>query len=708
VGGVETSAGRAARLFAEQAATFRARAEEAQRKAEAFRLANRTERRVTHAVRTLEEFGWVCLEDRRWPGTRRGNVDLIAIGPGGVFVIDVKAWKGSVAIAGPRITCEDDDRTEDAEKVLAITDLVDPIVDELGMSANAVLPVMVLAGRSEKARRVADAQEALPFDGSLGRLTIVGERQLLPYLTGRGQRLGAEQIDLVATALHAAFPVYESAPAERWIPVALDPVLPRIPSQEPPSAEPLFDIEEVLESLGDAAKQPIEDWMVWLHPAQASLVRRQWNGPARIRGAAGTGKTVVALHRTAWLASTRPGPILFTSYVRTLPATLASLFARMSPELVGRVEFSGLHAWAAKLLADRGEKVRIKDPVTAFNRAWTQVGSGSVLARRAHRQYWHDEINHVIKGRGLTEFDHYLSLQRVGRRLALDADERAAVWDLYTRYAEILAGRGEHDYNDLLRLAWASLQAHPLEKPYAAVVIDEVQDLTLLGIHIAAELTGDRPDALLLVGDGQQSIYPGGFRLAEAGISIAGRSVVLRANYRNSSEILRAAQAAVAGTVSEDPEGDDDGGVGAVEVVRSGGLVGSVHAADQPSLQIALVENLRDASTSGFRFGDMAVLCETNHAASHWCRVLREAGIPVQPLRDYAGEPNGCVKVGTIKRAKGLDFAYVFLPGLRVETGPRYGESESVWRERQELEARERFVGMTRARDGLWLGFVSG
>src|SRR5690606_35662564 len=95
---------------------------------------------------------------------------------------------------------------------------------------------------------------------------------------------------------------------------------------------------------------------------------------------------------------------------------------------------------------------------------------------------------------------------------------------------------------------------------YRAAIIDEAQDLTLVGLQLVRALVNgpdgtDRPDGLQIVGDGAQRIYPGGFTLRQAGIEVRGRTAVLRMNYRNTREIMGAAMA-VAGNQPVDDLGE--------------------------------------------------------------------------------------------------------------------------------------------------------
>ena len=193
------------------------------------------------------------------------------------------------------------------------------------------------------------------------------------------------------------------------------------------SSEPVITETEIERALlASIEALPIEDWMAFISPDQAKLARRSFNGPSRIRGAAGTGKTVVGLHRAAYLARTQPGKVLVTTLVRTLPTVLSSLMQRMAPDVADRVEFVGIHSFANGLLRARGIPVNINDRASdyAFDAAWEQVGAHGVLGDiDPNIHYWKEEVLSVIKGRGLTRFLQYAELARAGRRRGLSVGE---------------------------------------------------------------------------------------------------------------------------------------------------------------------------------------------------------------------------------------------------------------------------------------------
>jgi hypothetical protein len=650
---------------------------------------------------------WHVLADRRWPGTRRANIDVILVGPGGVFVIDVKTWRADVRAERGRLWRGDADAQDEVTKLLDQTTAVEEILAGVGLAPTEVVPLLVLAGRRN-------------IRAHLDRVLLLGEKDLTRELVRWGVRLPPGLVERLVVTLNQECPPMPGGERTDAPPSATrspgrsrHPGVRELGVREAGSAAEnvLVSRKELWQALQQAReREPIESWMTWLHPLQARQVSREFSGPSRIRGGAGTGKTVLALHRANYLAS-RGRRVLFTSFVRTLPAVHEALFARLAPSRHDQVTFTPVHALASQWVREYREHARIDERLAGicFDEVWESASARPVLSRLVwDKGYWHKEISTVIKGRGLASFGEYAKLSRVGRRAPLSPAHRTDVWHLYESYSERLNERGILDLADMLRIARDLAReraAAGADTGFDAVIVDEVQDLSCVGLQFLHALVGDRPDGLLMVGDGQQSIYPGGFTLAEAGISVVGRSTVLNRNYRNGERILNYALKVVAGDQFDDLDTDPVPGLRNLEIARSGGTVveATEGAATRGAAIRAHIRELHDRE--GVRYGDMAVLAPTNTIAARWRDVLAGGQIPVMPLDEYAGTPRDQVKVGTFHRAKGLEFAHVFIPDRdRYPPSPSALESAGAYRERSELERRVLFVAMTRARDGLWLG----
>ncbi|WP_030759825.1 MULTISPECIES: nuclease-related domain-containing DEAD/DEAH box helicase [unclassified Streptomyces] len=641
------------------------------------------ERRVLAQLLVLTARGWRLLVDRRWSGTRTADADMLLVGPGGVFVVDVTAGR--------------EPAEGHAAGLLAATKAAESAVASLGMSPVAVQPVMVCAGQR--------------LDASLDRIRLLGEHEIGPVLLSQRHRLRAESVRAIADHLERVFPGYVGAAVEQQLlPPAPEPL-------RPGSPDGLFDLEGLRDAaLEGARRAPIEQWMTFLHPDQVALVRRNWSGPARISGPAGTGKTVVALHRAAYLARRTTGRILYVTFANNLPRVQSTFLQAMAPAVADRVDFRSLHSWAQDFLQERGIPVRLHGDKaeTAFSLAWKNVGRASRLALLDPAPtYWHEEIDYVIKGRGLTRFEEYAAVPRRRRRAGLHRAHRQSVWELYEAYESLRGERGVHDFNDVLSLALAEATRRREGPPYAAVIVDEVQDLTLVGVRLLHALVGDAPNGLLLVGDGQQTVYPGGFRLTDAGIDIRGdRGQVLRTNYRNSKQILDAALAVVADDAFEDLDGLRTSGRRDVDLTYHDGDVVRVTRPTVDAHDRDLLDALRSLPEGAL--ADTALLCPSLRTLGHYQRLLTQAGIPVCQLEHYDGRAVDAVKLGTYRRAKGLEFKNVYLPQHDAVPGhgtpagtPPGTETSDTARERAELLRSRLFVAMTRARDLLWLGNVT-
>ena len=647
---------------------------------------------AARALAPLVAVGHHLLPDRCARGSRHAQVELVVVGPGGVFLLETKASK-HVAVVGGRVYRGGQDVTDELSALGDLRHEVEAGLAEVGLAPGEVRAVVVLAG--EKG-----------IDEQVGTVRVVGERDVLRVVAGYGARLTDVQVyTVLARALTLLAP--KGKPARRS----------KAPAESEPTARfverdhsYLMNTEDITSAVRAArTPAPIEDWMAFLHPAQAKLACRSFNGPARITGTTGTGKTLVGLHRAAHLARTRPGTILFTTYVRTMPGIMRAMLRRMAPDIADRVEFAHVHAVANRVLKERGVWVNVQAAQVelAMEKAWHDAGAPGLLAGSGlERRYWEEEVQYVLKARGIARFEQYADMVRTGRRHRLNPELRRAVWDLYQAYSDQLAAHGLHDWVDVILLAEAELKRVPATGRYAAVIVDEEQDLTCAMVRLLHSFVGNAPDGLTLIGDAGQSIYPGGYTLAEAGISLAGRGAVLEVNYRNTSQIVAFASRLVAGDARPDVAGA--AGAGAALIPRSGAHPVIERCLTPSVREDRMIERIRSLlADPGTGRGDIGVLCLAHTGVARAMDRLLRAGIPVIELGDYGGAPVDAVKVGTVKRAKGLEFKQVLMGDVIASWLNGAGKADDdVEREQAERRRRELYVGMTRARDGLWVGVV--
>jgi UvrD-like helicase family protein len=622
-------------------------------------------RRIIALLLARTAKGWRVFLPR--DGSKIGAPDVIAVGSTGVFVIKFA------------------DRLPDNGDVQALIDHVDKWSCRIRAGSGSE----VLA--SSAVHEAVVVPEGTQLTGIQDRrVEVVSEGRVSSWLRTTATSLPRHPRDHVARQLDTLLPHYTSHSVD--------------PPQAPVPAEGLLDSDALqADQLEMVQGGPFEQWMTFLHSDQQQIVTRQYSGPARISGPAGTGKTVVALHRLRHLARRSTGPLLFTTFVRTLPAVHEATFRRLAPEFDERVEFVNLHGWARSFLWDRGIKVTIDQGRvnTAFSTAW-KAHRALLAPIETNPGYWQTEIGRVIKGRGLGTFDDYRRIDRTGRTVSVSRhQQRRLVWDLHEAYQQNLREKNLVDYDDMISMALAEVTTNPLETQYSAVVVDEVQDMTLTGLRLLRELAGDGPDGLLLVGDGQQQVYPGGWRLSDAGIPIQGRGAVLRINYRNRAELLAFAQRFDARNTVDDLDGATGTALQDVEVANPGGS----HRTWQGTW-----DQLESALTAAIKAlpptrGATAIIAFTKHDVDACLRILRAAGISFVRLEDYKGEVDQTIKIGTVHRAKGLDFQHVLVVdsdhGLATTA-----TTTAAAAEQQQLRSRQRLVAATRARDSLWWGTV--
>jgi hypothetical protein len=328
-----------------------------------------------------------------------------------------------------------------------------------------------------------------------------------------------------------------------------------------PTSETELIAIETASQIRKVLDRSIEEWMIYLHPSQRAIANATFNGPARVRGGPGTGKTVVALHRARVLARKRveaPDKVLLTTFLSTLPKVWTSLMGLLDEAALQRLDIRNIDQLARELVAtDASGKLVILDSA-----ARTKIAEGLlqrhglVKAMANNAQLLLDEFDAFISGRGIETLDDYLALRRRGGGSGLGRADRERVFGAFTEYRAGLMKRGAYDWPHI-RLKALELAESGAGPRYDGVIIDEAQDLSAVGMRLLLALDKSEDHRhLLIVGDGQQSIYPGGFGLREVGVDIVGRSRVLTANWRNTWSVWTAARAVMEGQEYDDLDED--------------------------------------------------------------------------------------------------------------------------------------------------------
>lgn len=465
-----------------------------------------------------------------------------------------------------------------------------------------------------------------------------------------------------------------------------------------------FDFESVLDS-------PLDKWRVFLHPAQRKLVNRNYKGPTCILGAAGTGKTVVAMHRAVWLVENslpKTEKLLFTTFTVNLASDIEkNLKSMLSSDQMDRVVVVGVDALATRILRDDlGQKVRIATG-SDVDRAWKEAVN-SDCDGPWKVEFFKAEWKDVIHAKSLQAEEEYVKARRTGRGEKLTRAQRRKVWKVFVAYREILEERGIMDREEILRRARQAVKSKDSPRYYASIIVDETQDMTAEALRLLRALAGDEhANDMFLAGDAHQRIYGRPVTMSSCGINVRGRrSRRLRINYRTTDVIRRYAMSVLAGETFDDLDEGTDDAKGYVSL-RSGEAPEQHHFAspqEEADFIAMTVKHLHQKEKI-----PLENICITARVrdvlTSQIDSALTKAGIRSELLGRDAPQSKG-VRLATMHRVKGLEFPVVIIAGVHdglvpLPTPALRSADIAVSRQAMKQERCLFYVSATRARDRL-------
>ncbi len=459
-----------------------------------------------------------------------------------------------------------------------------------------------------------------------------------------------------------------------------------------------FVVVDTNEEMQAILNAPLAQWRVFLHPTQRKLASADMSGPARVLGGAGTGKTVLAMHRAKWLAehATKDGQkVLFTTFTRNLALDVKANLAVLCPAAtLERIECVNLDAWVYGFLHRRkyeftivyGRGDKAKD---AWDRALGLRDSTLDLSD----EFYAEELEQVVLAQGITTLDEYRLARRAGRGQVLTRKKRDAIWPVFAEYRDLLSLRKLREVDDAYRDAAALLEQADGRPDYAAIIVDETQDFGPQALRLLRAMIPPGRNDLFFVGDGHQRIYKRNkAALSRSGIDIRGRARKLYLNYRTTEEIRRAAVALLEGCEIDDLDEGSDENRRYRSLTR--GAAPSVARAASNEEAVALVSEsvlrwrreAEDADTA-----TMAVVAPSARLRDVLGSALRAKGITVMNVDGYQADTTDpkVVYLSTMHRAKGLEFDQV----LVVAHGDTLGAPEETGDARRLV-----YVALTRAK----------
>lgn len=488
-----------------------------------------------------------------------------------------------------------------------------------------------------------------------------------------------------ALYLFAAGESYESLVREREAPVRVDTEDFAGALERDGSKRHFLVITDDLD-LESILAEPLARWRVFLHPSQRKLVERDWNGPVRVLGGAGTGKTVAAMHRVVWMArklADVPGkPVLFTTFTRTLADDIRSqLVTITTPAERDRIEVANIDQWALSVLRRAGYRNELLFDGAKRRELWTRALTRKPDAEPYPEPFFQSEFERVILPQGCESVDDYLRASRVGRGRQLSRSARRALWPVFAEYRAQLRSANLREPEEAYRDAMAILKRERTSLGIRSIVVDEAQDLSPQALALLRAAVPEGPNDMFIVGDAHQRIYRHKVALSRVGIDIRGRGRKLRVNYRTTDEIRKWAVAQLANCTIDDLDGQPDALVGYQSLSHglAPELVDSSSRAEERSVIEAAIDRLK---ADGIPMRNVCLVTRTNAEANEYIQWLRSTGREALKLdRETSDDQEmGGVRVATMHRVKGLEFDAVILAGYRTPEhyADEYGDEEDA------------------------------
>lgn len=475
---------------------------------------------------------------------------------------------------------------------------------------------------------------------------------------------------------------------------------------EHPDAQRRFRVMENVDELKLALEYPWDQWTVFLHPSQREVVEQVFNGPARVSGSAGTGKTVVAIHRAAnILIEESDAKLLLTTF--SLP--LANALEKKLEILIGKdssiaprvsvLPFNGVARDLFTLAFGHEPRAASEAQIrSALKSAADQLGVTEFSQR-----FLFSEWANVVDAWKVANLDQYRDIPRLGRKNRLGAKQRERIWPIFEKTRQLLTKQGI--------ATWPMIFAQVTEyfsqredKPFSHIVVDEAQDLSVPELRMFSTIVPNRSNTMFFAGDLGQRIFQEPFSWKSLGIDVRGRSRTLKVNYRTSHQIREAADRLLPKQVA-----DVDG----VAQDRTG----TVSIFNGPEPEIALVEDsqqevrqvgewVRQVTADGVEPDEIGIFVRSKAELDRARSAVNEAGLSQLELSERAEESKGRISIGTMHLAKGLEFKAVVVMACDDEVLPLSERIENVADEAEldEVYDTERhlfYVACTRARDKL-------
>lgn len=466
-----------------------------------------------------------------------------------------------------------------------------------------------------------------------------------------------------------------------------------------------IEVDDAL--IEDVINGDLSNWQIFLHPAQRKLVESDFKGSVKVTGGAGTGKTIVALHRLKFLSSSLAvndnRKVLFTTFTVALTTNISQLARKLKIE-PDRVVVANIDA----LVRELAHNAHIIDSSTQILDIYHAKTSAEIWEEILERNltgfdlsFISGEYQSIILQNDLHNLNDYLTISRIGRCKPITRKQKMDLWTLVERYNDYKAQHHLMDRAELFNKVAAYFRQQAV-KPFRNVIADEIQDLSNVELRFLRSLVEEKGNDLFLVGDPYQRIYARKVNFSTAGIAVRGkRSKQLRINYRTSEEIKRLAISTISNLRYDDFDGSEE---------RLNGYLSLFHGeppkyevfkvkADEFDYIVDEISNLRE---QGVLLHEICVGFRTKDALRDFKSYIHRLKIPYSDNVSSSSVDASGLVLSTLHGLKGLEFKAAFLADINNRTCPLlFSDFNNLdEREKDEYINSEKsllYVAMTRA-----------
>lgn len=480
---------------------------------------------------------------------------------------------------------------------------------------------------------------------------------------------------------------------------------------ESPLSLKSFVVVEGEEELRRIMAEPLEKWRVFLHPTQRKIVNKNYSGSVRVLGGAGTGKTVVAMHRAKHLAAGLKDKerILFTTYTANLASDIKDNLRKICTlDEIRRIDVINLDAWVSQFLREHGYPAEIAYDEKADN-LWEEAVTGTDFSGEFPVSFYEEEYNRVVVAQEAFSLEKYVKASRTGRGTRLDRKKRMQIWKVFEAYQNLMKENQVRDINTAMYECRLLIEKTSSETRYRHVIVDEGQDLSANAFRLLRSIAGEEHENdIFIVGDAHQRIYKNKAALSKCGINIRGRSSVLRINYRTTEEIRKAAFALLNGISFDDLDDSFDTGDRCQSLTHGSvpEIIATANANEEFEAILAKIKGLIDGGVSA---KNICVVARTHKLLDDYIAHFTSSGIRCYEIKGNKADDRGLdgIRVATMHRVKGLEFQYVFVVAAInriIPLASAIDHTDSV--SEQETMTAEKcllYVALTRAQKGAYI-----